>query len=144
VTERLVPAGGNWVRLVSEPSSPLPYKANRALIWEPGLRFFGVLEKLVMSRGRTVFWMTLGVLLAIWHGLRYGWSLRSAIPVALGLLLIGFDLFSHAVLEFRWKEWRLAYPLAAILLAVTFGWALQEVVAAVSRLVSGRSASKSP
>lgn len=142
VTERLVPAGGNWVRLVSEPSSPLPYKANRALIWTPGLRFFGVLEKLVLSRWRTVLWMTLGFLIAIWHGLRHGWSLRSAIPVALGLLLIGFDLFSFAVLEFRWKEWRLAYPMVAILLAVTFGWALRELVTAVSRLISGRAASK--
>jgi dolichol-phosphate mannosyltransferase len=142
VTERLVPAGGNWVRLVSEPSSPLPYKAHQALIWKPGLRFFSVWAKLAMTRGRTVFWMTVGVLLAIWHGLRYGWSLRSAIPVALGLLLIGFDLFSNAVLEFRWKEWRLAYPIATTLLAVTFGWTLRELVTAISRMVSGRAVPK--
>ncbi len=143
VTERLVPAGGNLVRLVSDPSSPLPYQANRAIIWQPGLRFFSVLEKLPMTRGRTVFLMTLGVLLAIWHGVRYGWSVRSAIPVALGLLLIGFDLFSHAVLDFRWKEWRLAYPFASILLAITVGWAFRELAAAISRLVSGRTTPKS-
>ncbi|MDP9190437.1 MAG: glycosyltransferase [Acidobacteriota bacterium] len=143
VTERLVPAGPNRVRLVSEPSSPLPYKANRAIIWEPGFRFFGVLGNLAMSRSRTVFVMALGVLLACWHGFRYGWSLRSAIPVALGLLLIGFDVFSYAILTFRWKEWRLAYPIAAILLGITVGWALRELIAAVTRLVSGRAASGS-
>jgi hypothetical protein len=62
--------------------------------------------------------------------------------VALGLLLIGFDLFSNAVLEFRWKEWRLAYPMATTLLAVTFGWTLRELVTAISRLVSGRAVPK--
>lgn len=140
VTERLVPAGPNLVRLVTDPSSPLPIKANRPIIWEPGFRFFSVMENLVLSRGHTVFLMALGILLALWHGLRYGWSLRSAIPVALGLLLIGFDVFSYVVLAFRWKEWRLAYPIAAILLGITFGWALRELIAAISRLVSGRAA----
>ncbi len=137
ITERLVPAGRNWLRLETDPSSPLPYKASRPIIWEPGYRFFAVLEKLAMSRSHTVFFMALGVVLAIWHGLRYGWSLRSGIPVALALLLVGFDVFSHAVLAFRWKEWRLAYPIAAILVAITVGWALRELIAAIARVVTG-------
>jgi dolichol-phosphate mannosyltransferase len=143
VTERVVPAGRNWLRLEVGPSSPLGYNSKKPIIWEPGYRFFAVLEKLAMSRGRTVFFMALGAVLAIWHGLRYGWSLQSGIPIALALLLVGFDIFSHAVLAFRFKEWRLAYPVAAILLAITAGWGVRELIAAVGRVVSGRVPAKS-
>src|SRR5687768_4611938 len=77
------------------------------------------------------------LLIALWHAFRYGWSLRTAIMVGLALLLVGFNFFSYAILEFRWKEWRLAYPVASILLGATFGWGLREVVAAIRRVISG-------
>ncbi|HEU4886973.1 MAG TPA: glycosyltransferase family 2 protein [Thermoanaerobaculia bacterium] len=137
VTEHVVPAGPNRLRLVNDPGSTLPYKATDAIIWKPGFHFFGVWEKFALSRGRTVFLMTIGLAVALFHGFRHGWSLRSAIPVGIAVLLIAFDFFSYAVLSFRWKEWRLAYPLASIMLGLTFGWALGEIIAAARRLISG-------
>lgn len=139
VTERVVPAGPNRLRLVNDPASTLPYQATDAIIWKPGYDFFGIWEKFVMTRGRTVFLMTIGLAIALFHGFRYGWSMRSAIPVGIAVLLIGFDFFSYAVLSFRWKEWRLAYPFASIMLGLTFGWGLRELGAAAGRLVSGAS-----
>jgi dolichol-phosphate mannosyltransferase len=137
VTERLVPSYGNWARLVSDPGSPLQYNANRPFIWKPGFQFFGILEVLMLSRGKTVLLMVIGVVIALWHGFRHGWTLRAALPIAIALLLFGFDVFSNALLAFRWKEWRLAYPLASILLGITFGWAVREMFAALGRI--GRS-----
>ena len=131
--DKLVPVGSNWVLMVSDPNSPLNYRANRPLIWRPGLRFFSFWERLALSRGKAVFLMAIGAVVALLHGWRYGWSLKSAVPIALAVLLLGFDVFSHVLLAFRWKEWRLAYPIASILLGITFGWTLREMVTGVGR-----------
>ncbi|HEU4886972.1 MAG TPA: glycosyltransferase family 2 protein [Thermoanaerobaculia bacterium] len=139
--ERVVPAepNSNWLRLVNDPSSTFLvfYGAEPALFWKPGYYFFGFLDTFAISRGKTVFLMGVGLLIALWHIFRYGWSLRTAIIVTLAFLLVVFDFFSYAVLAFRWKEWRLAYPVACILLGATFGWGVREVVAAMRRLISG-------
>ncbi len=141
VHERLVPAGNSMLRIVHDDQSPLAnyYKSDHMLIWKPGYYLFGILDTWAISRGKAVSLMAIGLLIAIWHAFRYGWSLRSSIVMVIALLLIGFNFFSYAILEFRWKEWRLAYPIACILLGATFGWGLREVTAAVRRVITGSS-----
>lgn len=133
--EKLVPAGWNRLRLVRLPTSAVPYDSSEPFIWAPGYRFFSRLSHVILTRKRTSLLLALGTLIALWHGLRYGWRLRTTLPLALALLLCGFVVFSNAVLEFRWKEWRLAYPMAATLIGITLGWGIPEAVRAAWRLL---------
>jgi hypothetical protein len=71
--------------------------------------------------------MAVGIFLAAAYGWAKGWRPEIIIPIGLGLLLLGFDVFSNAVLQFRWKEWRLAYPMAVVVIAITLGWTLPAV-----------------
>jgi hypothetical protein len=139
VEERLIPTGPHVARLKRGPASQLPYDADEAFIWTPGLAFFSGLADVKLPRRVVAVLILIGFLVSIVHGFRDGWSFRSAAPVVLALLLGGFVIFSNAVLEFRWKEWRLAYPLASVLLGVTFGWALPEAVRKGSRAVTGNA-----
>jgi hypothetical protein len=125
--DRLVPIGGNWFRLVVDPSSPVQFRADRNIIWGPGFRFFSFLERAILSRAKTVLLMAVGIFLAAAYGWAKGWRPEIIIPIGLGLLLLGFDVFSNAVLQFRWKEWRLAYPMAVVVIAITLGWTLPAV-----------------
>jgi len=128
VTERVVPAGGTSLRLERRPDSRLQYGSSEPILWGPGYRFFSLAAAISITRSQTVLLMTLGVLIALWYGLRYGWQLRSVAPVLLAVLLGVFVVFSYALLEFRWKEWRCALPVVAILVATTLGWWLPQVV----------------
>lgn len=143
VEERLIPTGPHLARLKREPASQLPYDADEPIIWTPGFAFFSGLAHMTLPRRVVAVLIFIGLLVSIVHGVRYGWSLRSAAAVVLALLLGGFVLFSNAVLEFRWKEWRLAYPVASVLLGVTFGWALPEAVRKGSRAVTGKAETES-
>jgi dolichol-phosphate mannosyltransferase len=96
VTEKLIPIGGNMLRMERLPASQLPYDSSEPFIWAPGLRLFSSIGNLALTRSHCVTLMALGFLLALWHGFRYGWSFRSAVPVALALLLWGFVVFSNA------------------------------------------------
>jgi dolichol-phosphate mannosyltransferase len=133
VTEKVVPVGANTLRWEWQLSSRIPYMSNDPYIWEPGYYVFGTADALAPTRKTSVLVMAVGALLALLHGLRYGWTVRSATVVVLALLLCGFVVFSYAILDFRWKEWRLAYPVAAIIAAATFGWAIPEAVRFVTR-----------
>lgn len=141
-TDKLVPVGGNVLRMERLPSSPLPYASSEPLIWGPGLRLFSAMGRIALTRTHTVELMALGALIALWHGLRYRWSFRSAAPIAIALLLSGFVVFSHFILEFRWKEWRLAYPLVSVLVAITIGWAVPTAFSAARSLIGRRSPSE--
>jgi hypothetical protein len=134
-TDKLVPVGGNVLRMERLPSSPLPYASSEPLIWGPGLRLFSAMGRIALTRTHTVELMALGVLIALWHGLRYRWSFRSTAPVAIALLLWGFVVFSHSLLDFRWKEWRLVYPLVSVLVAITIGWAVPTAFRAARSLI---------
>lgn len=125
VTEKLVPAGNGRLRLVREPNSPLGYDSqDPMLIWGPGFRFFSALNALVVHCIFFVLVMAIGVAIAIASCLRSGWSFRAAAPLVLGLFLLAFVLLSSGLLDFRWKEWRCALPVAGLLVAITLGWAI--------------------
>jgi dolichol-phosphate mannosyltransferase len=137
VTERLVPVGSERYRLVRQPDSPLPFDSpDPVIIWGRGYRFFSRLNALPIRRTHVVVVMALGLMIAIWHGLRFGWSVRAATPVLLWVCLVALVLFSNALLGFRWKEWRCALPVVGVLVAIGVGWGIPEVIRAAGRVVS--------
>ncbi|HEV3484583.1 MAG TPA: hypothetical protein VG106_04190, partial [Vicinamibacterales bacterium] len=140
-TERLIPLGGGKARLERLPGSQMHYVSSDPIFWMPGFRFFSFTRNFPFPRARVVTFMAIGVLIAMYLGFRYGWTFQTSAMVTLFALLAAFVVFSHAILDFRWKEWRCALPVVAILVGTTAGWALPTLLRGTSRyarLISSR------
>jgi hypothetical protein len=125
---KLVPLDENLLRIDLRPGDhSLPYSYSDPFIWRPGYEFFSWMMSIETPQRRIVILLLVGfigaLILAVIDRRRFP-AVASAVLTA---QLAGYVVVSCAVLDYRWKEARLALPVIAILVGIAAGWTIPQL-----------------
>ncbi len=111
-----------------------PYRYSEPFIWLPGYRFFSWMRSIGTPQRKVAGLLLFGVIAASILAFVKEHRFQAVTAVVLSTLLFGFVVASCAVLEYRWKEARLAQPVVAILIGIALGWTIPQLFRTAARI----------